>query len=52
MSGYHEILTDPSYTGQIVMMTYPHIGNYGDMTEWTEGGPEVSSRNPSKSERL
>jgi len=29
MSGYQEILTDPSYCGQIVCMTYPHIGNYG-----------------------
>ncbi len=29
MSGYQEILTDPSYTGQIVTMTYPLIGNYG-----------------------
>jgi carbamoyl-phosphate synthase small subunit len=29
MSGYQEILTDPSYRGQIVVMTYPHIGNYG-----------------------
>ena len=29
MVGYQEILTDPSYCGQIVMMTYPHIGNYG-----------------------
>jgi carbamoyl-phosphate synthase small subunit len=29
MTGYQEILTDPSYTGQIVTMTYPHIGNYG-----------------------
>src|SRR4026208_2055149 len=29
MSGYQEILTDPSYKGQIVAMTYPHIGNYG-----------------------
>ena len=28
MTGYQEILTDPSYTGQIVTMTYPHIGNY------------------------
>ena len=40
MTGYHEILTDPSYTGQIVMMTYPHIGNYGDDDEWSEVGPE------------
>lgn len=29
MSGYQEILTDPSYKGQIVLMTYPQIGNYG-----------------------
>lgn len=29
MSGYQEVLTDPSYTGQIVVMTYPLIGNYG-----------------------
>ena len=29
MTGYQEILTDPSYSGQIVTMTYPEIGNYG-----------------------
>ncbi|TVP54414.1 MAG: carbamoyl phosphate synthase small subunit, partial [Gemmatimonadales bacterium] len=29
MTGYQEILTDPSYTGQLVAMTYPLIGNYG-----------------------
>lgn len=29
MTGYQEVLTDPSYTGQIVTFTYPHIGNYG-----------------------
>ncbi|MEP6809723.1 MAG: glutamine-hydrolyzing carbamoyl-phosphate synthase small subunit [Chthoniobacterales bacterium] len=29
MSGYQEVLTDPSYRGQIVAMTCPHIGNYG-----------------------
>src|SRR5213076_1351946 len=29
MMGYQEVLTDPSYTGQIVTMTYPLIGNYG-----------------------
>ncbi len=38
MSGYQEILTDPSYKGQIVTMTYPLIGNYGineqDMESW------------------
>ena len=29
MSGYQEVLTDPSYAGQLVTMTYPLIGNYG-----------------------
>jgi carbamoyl-phosphate synthase small subunit len=29
LCGYQEVLTDPSYCGQIVTMTYPHIGNYG-----------------------
>ncbi len=29
LMGYQEVLTDPSYAGQIVTMTYPHIGNYG-----------------------
>lgn len=29
LSGYQEILTDPSYRGQMITMTYPHIGNYG-----------------------
>src|SRR5438445_10912706 len=29
MTGYQEVLTDPSYKGQIVAMTYPLIGNYG-----------------------
>ena len=29
MTGYQEVLTDPSYRGQMVVMTYPHIGNYG-----------------------
>lgn len=33
MTGYQEILTDPSYTGQIVTLTYPHIGNYGTNSE-------------------
>ncbi len=40
MTGYHEILTDPSYTGQIVVMTYPHMGNYGTDDSWSENGPE------------
>ncbi|MDA8379629.1 MAG: glutamine-hydrolyzing carbamoyl-phosphate synthase small subunit [Actinomycetota bacterium] len=29
MSGYQEVVTDPSYAGQVVCFTYPHIGNYG-----------------------
>ena len=29
MTGYQEVLTDPSYRGQMVVMTYPLIGNYG-----------------------
>ena len=33
MTGYQEILTDPSYTGQLVTLTYPHIGNYGTNSE-------------------
>src|SRR4051812_17883473 len=36
MSGYQEVLTDPSYAGQIVCMTYPLIGNYGVNNEDTE----------------
>jgi carbamoyl-phosphate synthase small subunit len=36
MSGYQEVLTDPSYTGQIVTMTYPLIGNYGVNAEDVE----------------
>src|SRR6266480_4805522 len=43
MTGYQEILTDPSYKGQIVAMTYPLIGNYGvnrqDVESWR---PHVS----------
>ena len=40
MSGYQEILTDPSYAGQIVCMTYPLIGNYGT------NDADVESRRP------
>lgn len=40
MTGYQEILTDPSYAGQIVVMTYPLIGNYGVNDE------DVESRRP------
>ncbi|MFA5473337.1 MAG: carbamoyl-phosphate synthase domain-containing protein, partial [Aminobacteriaceae bacterium] len=34
MCGYHEMLTDPSYAGQMVVLTYPHAGNYGCLDEW------------------
>src|ERR1700704_3443158 len=44
MTGYQEVLTDPSYAGQIVCMTYPLIGNYGVTSDdeesdrpWVEG---------------
>ncbi|MCB1032298.1 MAG: glutamine-hydrolyzing carbamoyl-phosphate synthase small subunit, partial [Acidobacteria bacterium] len=44
MTGYQEILTDPSYRGQIVVMTQPHMGNYGteaaaeeSIHPWAEG---------------
>ncbi len=56
MSGYHEILTDPSYAGQTVVMTYPLIGNYGIAEEdaeseaaWPEAFvvKEMSSRHSS-----
>jgi carbamoyl-phosphate synthase small subunit len=40
MTGYQEILTDPSYAGQIVTMTYPQIGNYGVNDE------DIESRRP------
>lgn len=38
MTGYQEILTDPSYRGQIVCMTYPQIGNYGVNQQDVESG--------------
>jgi carbamoyl-phosphate synthase small subunit len=43
LSGYQEVLTDPSYAGQIVTMTYPHIGNYGVNREDCESArPQVA----------
>jgi carbamoyl-phosphate synthase small subunit len=38
MTGYQEVLTDPSYTGQMVCMTYPHVGNYGINPDDVESG--------------
>ena len=43
MTGYQEVLTDPSYSGQIVTMTSPQIGNYGVASEDSESrGPQVA----------
>ncbi len=43
LCGYQEVLTDPSYSGQIVTMTYPHIGNYGVNPEDVESArPQVA----------
>ena len=38
MTGYQEALTDPSYNGQILMLTYPLVGNYGILPEANESG--------------
>lgn len=43
MTGYQEILTDPSYTEQIVTLTYPHIGNTGVNSEDVESGQVCAS---------
>src|SRR5438132_7088492 len=38
MAGYQAVLSDPSYAGQMVVMTYPLIGNYGTTPEFQESG--------------
>jgi carbamoyl-phosphate synthase small subunit len=38
LSGYQEVITDPSYAGQVIAFTYPHIGNYGVTTLDEEAG--------------
>jgi len=43
MTGYQEILTDPSYAQQIVTLTYPHIGNYGVNLDDVESGQVYAS---------
>jgi carbamoyl-phosphate synthase small subunit len=43
LCGYQEVLTDPSYAGQIVTMTYPHIGNYGvNLDDVESAQPQVA----------
>lgn len=44
MTGYQEVLTDPSYCGQIVTMTYPLIGNYGVNDSDPESCPPAGAR--------
>ena len=57
MTGYQEILTDPSYAGQLMMMTYPHIGNYGAFEAATEAdrphvaGPDRARVRPAPVQR-
>lgn len=43
MTGYQEIMTDPSYAGQIVTFTFPHIGNTGVTAEDDEAADPVAS---------
>ena len=43
MTGYQEILSDPSYARQIITLTYPHIGNVGTTTEDNESGQVYAS---------
>jgi len=44
MTGYQEILTDPSYSGQIITFTFPHIGNVGANPEDVEGLAQAGAR--------
>ena len=41
MTGYQEVITDPSYAGQIIVFTLPHIGIVSDRTDQTSGRPLV-----------
>lgn len=50
MTGYQEVLTDPSYAGQIVTFTFPHIGNVGCNPEDLESHPRSSSVSGSASD--
>ena len=43
MTGYQEIMTDPSYAGQVVTFTFPHIGNTGVNTEDDETADPVAA---------
>ena len=41
LCGYQEVITDPSYAGQVIAFTYPHIGNYGTNAADDEARPAV-----------
>ncbi len=43
MTGYQEIMTDPSYAGQVVTFTFPHVGNVGTTSEDAETGTPVAA---------
>jgi carbamoyl-phosphate synthase small subunit len=43
MTGYQEVLTDPSYAGQIVAFTFPHVGNVGTTAEDVEGSSPAAA---------
>ena len=43
LTGYQEILTDPSYCRQIVTLTYPHVGNYGVNDEDVEASKVLAA---------
>src|SRR5258708_35078296 len=43
MTGYEEILTDPSYAGQLITFTFPHIGNVGTNDEDIETGTRAAT---------
>ena len=45
MTGYQEIFTDPSYFGQLMVTTNPHIGNYGVNVNEMESGKNPSNTN-------
>ena len=50
ITGYQEIFTDPSYTGQIVILTNPQIGNYG--TSVSDNGIEAALHRGSRRARV
>ena len=43
MTGYQEVMTDPSYAGQIIAFTFPHIGNVGANDEDVEAATRMRS---------